>query len=257
MQRHVIEAAQAGDHGAFEVLATAAGDRLVAIATLILRDRQRAEDAVQEALVHAWRDLPALRDPDRFDAWLHRLVVHACADVGRSQRRWSTDVRMVGSEPTTEDDASSLADRDQLERGFRRLKPDQRTVVFLHFYIGLPVSEIAETLGIPTGTVKSRLHYATATLRAALEADARGTVAIRDGQHDQRTIGEAGEGLSHHGERPTGLMRPVGGSGLAGPRRIWRQRAIALRDGFRAEAAIAASVASVGSARIASDRRPR
>ena len=179
VQRDVVEAARGGDHEAFEALAAAAGDRLYAIATLILRDRQRAEDAVQEALVHAWRELPGLRDPDRFDAWLHRLVVNACADVGRSQRRWSTEVRMVGLEPTTDDGASSVADRDQLERGFRRLKPDQRTVVVLHFYLGLPVPEIADTLGIPAGTVKSRLHYATATLRAALEADARGTVAIK------------------------------------------------------------------------------
>ena len=151
----------------------AAGDRLYAIATLILRDRQRAEDAVQEALVHAWRELPRLRDPDRFDAWLHRLLVNACADEGRYQRRWSTEVRMIRSEPTTDDGANSLADRDQLERGFRRLKPEQRTIVVLHFYLGLPVPEIAQTLGIPAGTVKSRLHYATSTLRAALDADAR------------------------------------------------------------------------------------
>lgn len=177
MQRDVVEAARGGDHEAFEVLATAAGDRLFAIATLILRDRQRAEDAVQEALVHAWRELPGLRDPDRFDAWLRRLLVNACADEGRHQRRWSAEVRMIRSEPTTGDDAQSLADRDQLERGFRRLKPEQRVVVVLHFYVGLPVPEIAESLGIPEGTIKSRLHYATAALRAALEADARGPAA--------------------------------------------------------------------------------
>jgi RNA polymerase sigma-70 factor (ECF subfamily) len=177
VQRDVVEAARNGDHEAFEVLATAAGDRLYAIATLILRDRQRAEDAVQEALVHAWRELPALRDPDRFNAWLYRLVVNACADEGRSQRRWSVEVRMLRSEPTTDDAATALADRDQLERGFRRLKPEHRAVMVLHFYVGLPVSEIAESLGIPPGTVKSRLHYATETLRAALDADARGPVA--------------------------------------------------------------------------------
>jgi RNA polymerase sigma-70 factor, ECF subfamily len=177
VQRDVVEAAQDGDHEAFEALATAAGDRIHAIAYLILRDRQQAEDAVQEALVHAWRELPRLRDLDRFDAWLHRLIVNACADQGRYQRRLSGEVRMIRSEPSTEDAANALADRDQLERGFRRLKPEQRTVVVLHFYVGLPVPEIAETLGIPAGTVKSRLHYATATLRSALEADARGTAA--------------------------------------------------------------------------------
>ena len=104
MQRDVVEAAQGGDLEAFEALATAAGDRLYAIATLILRDRQRAEDAVQDALLHAWRELPRLRDLDRFDAWLHRLIVNACADEGRHQRRWSAEVRMIRSEPTTDDD---------------------------------------------------------------------------------------------------------------------------------------------------------
>ena len=176
MQRDVVEAARRGDHEAFGVLATAVGDRLFAIACLILRDRQRAEDAVQETLVHAWRDLPRLRDPDRFEAWVRRLLVNACADEGRYQRRLSAEVRMIRSEPSTDDSATSLADRDQLERGFRRLKPDQRVVVVLHFYLGLPVPEIAETLGVPAGTVKSRLHYATATLRAALEADSREAV---------------------------------------------------------------------------------
>jgi RNA polymerase sigma-70 factor (ECF subfamily) len=177
VQRNVVEAAQGGDHEAFEALAVAAADRLYAIAYLILRDHQRAEDAVQETLVTVWRELPRLRDPSRFDAWIRRLVVNACADQGRHQRRWSAEVRMIRSEPAAADDASALADRDQLERGFRRLKHDQRTVVVLYFYIGLPVPEIAETLGIPAGTVKSRLHYATAILRAALEADARGPVA--------------------------------------------------------------------------------
>lgn len=176
MQRDVVEAARGGDLEAFEALAIAAGDRLFNVAYLILRDRQRAEDAVQEALVHAWRELPRLRDPDKFDAWLRRLLVNACADEGRHQRRWTSEVRIIRSEPTTDDVANALADRDQLERGFRRLKPEQRTIVVLHFYLGLPVPEIAETLGIPDGTVKSRLHYATATLRAALDADARGTV---------------------------------------------------------------------------------
>jgi len=177
MKRDLVEAARDGDLEAFEALATAASDRLYAIATLILRDRQRAEDAVQEALVNAWRELPRLRDLDRFDAWLRRLLLNACADEGRHQRRWSAEVRMIRSEPTTADTTQSLEDRDLLERGFRRLKPEQRTVVVLHFYVGLPVPEIAETLGIPAGTVKSRLHYATEALRAALDADDRAPAA--------------------------------------------------------------------------------
>jgi RNA polymerase sigma-70 factor, ECF subfamily len=178
VQTDVVEAAQAGDHEAFEVLANAAGDHLFAVATLILRDRQRAEDAVQETLVHAWRELPRLRDPLRFTAWLHRLLVNACADQGRSQRRFAAEVRMIQPEPTVDDEARLVADRDQLERGFIRLRPEQRAVVVLHFYVGLPVPEIAETLGVPSGTVKSRLHYATVALRAALEADARGSAVV-------------------------------------------------------------------------------
>ena len=177
MRRDVVEAARDGEHEAFEALASAVGDRLYRIAFLILRDRQDAEDAVQEALVHAWRELPGLREPDRFEAWMHRLVVNACADKGRHQRRWSAEVRMIHAEPITQDGTKTVADRDQLERGFRRLKPDQRAVLVLHFYLGLSVPQIAATLGIASGTVKSRLHYATTILRGALEADARGTVA--------------------------------------------------------------------------------
>ena len=182
MGRALVEAAQRGDHEAFEALAVGASDRLFAIARLILRDIPSAEDAVQEALVHAWRDLPRLRDPDRFDAWLHRLLVNACADQGRNRRRWSAEIRIVRAEPVADDVIGSMADRDQLERGFRRLKPEQRAAVVLHYYLGLTAPEVADTLGIPVGTVKSRLHYATEALRAALEADARGRVAATNGR---------------------------------------------------------------------------
>jgi RNA polymerase sigma-70 factor, ECF subfamily len=173
VQRDLVEAARSGDHEAFEALAIASVDRLYAVARLLLRDADRAEDAVQEALVHAWRQLPTIRDPERFDAWLYRLLVNACADVGRRSRRWSAEVRVLRAEPTTGDSAASLADRDQLERGFRRLKPEQRAVVVLHHYLGLTMPEVAEVVGIPPGTAKSRLHYAMEVLRAALEADDR------------------------------------------------------------------------------------
>ncbi len=176
MREHV-EAAQRGDTDAFEALVSGAVDRLYAIARLILRDTDRAQDAVQETLVRAWHELPGLRDPDRFGAWLHRLLVNACADQGRHLRRWSMQVRAIGVEGRSDDGAEALADRDQLEWGFRRLKPEQRCVVVLHHYLDLSVPEIAETLGIPAGTVKSRLHSAMASLRAALDADDRGATA--------------------------------------------------------------------------------
>ena len=173
MRRDLVEAAARGDHEAFEVLATSAGDRLYAVARLILRSSDLAEDAVQEALVRAWRQLPSLRDPDRFDAWLHRLVVNACADQGRQMRRLSQQVRPLLLEPSVSDDTGSVADRDQLERGFSRLKPDQRAVIVLHYYSGFSAAEIAKILGIPEGTARSRLHYSTEAMRAALEADVR------------------------------------------------------------------------------------
>ena len=173
MRRDLVQAASRGDHEAFEVLATSAGDRLYAVARLVLRDTTLAEDAVQEALVRAWQQLPSLRDPDRFDAWLYRLVVNACADQGRQLRRWSTQVRSLPTHVSISDDTSAVADREQLERGFSRLSSEQRAVVVLHFYSGFSAAEIARILGIPEGTARSRLHYATEAMRAALRADER------------------------------------------------------------------------------------
>ena len=173
MQRELVERAMTGDHDVFAELARVSIGRLFSAARLILRDDGQAEDATQEALVVAWRDLSALRDPDRFEAWLHRLLVRACyREARRGRRRWSVDgqVRPVESAP---DHAVELADRDQLERGFRRLDADQRIVLVLHHYLGLSLDESASALGIPPGTARSRLHRATAAMRAALEADAR------------------------------------------------------------------------------------
>ena len=180
MRRDLVEAARRGDHEAFQVLATSAGDRLYAVARLILRQTDLAEDAVQEALVRAWQQLPSLRDPDRFDGWLYRLVVNACADQGRQLRRWSQQVRVLPLDASVNDETGAVADREQLERGFDRLKPEQRAVVVLHYYSGFSAAEIAEVLGIPPGTARSRLHYATEQMRAALEADARQPVVTRN-----------------------------------------------------------------------------
>jgi len=173
MRRDLVEAAARGDHEAFEVLATSAGDRLFAVAKLILRSTDLAEDAVQEALVRAWQQLPSLRDADRFDAWLYRLVVNACADQGRQLRRLSNQVQALSIEPSVSDEIGSVADRDELERAFSRLKPDQRAVVVLHHHSGFSAAEISRILGVPEGTARSRLHYATEAMRAALRADAR------------------------------------------------------------------------------------
>ena len=175
MERALVELARGGDEEAFASLIRMAGDRLMAVAFRILRDVDRAEDAVQQAIVTAWRELPALRDPDRFDGWLYRVLVNACYVETRKARRWEANVRLLTPDTTggSSDAFLSVEDRDELERAFRRLPPQQRAVFVLHHYLGMRHAEIAETLDVPVGTVKSRIHYASATLRAAIEADAR------------------------------------------------------------------------------------
>ena len=177
MQAELVDLARRGDREAFAVLAGGSVDRLYAIARLILRDAELAEDATQEALIRAWRDLPSLRDVERFDAWLYRLLARACADMGRRQRRWRAPIRVLVAEPAESDGASDRADRDQLERGMRRLTNAQQAILVLHFYVGLSPAETADALDIPVGTAKSRLHYAIAALRAALQADERPAIA--------------------------------------------------------------------------------
>jgi len=181
MQRDLVQRAQRGDHEAFDMLAGAAYDRLYALAYRILRDQDQADDAVQECLVHAWRDVRGLRDPDRFDAWLQRSLVNACYDEGRRLRSRAREIRLLNFDRAAPGDATSdVADRDQLERGFRRLPIEQRAVLVMHHYLGLRLPEIADTLGVPEGTVRSRLHYATLAMRAVLEADAR-TIGVAEG----------------------------------------------------------------------------
>ena len=177
MQRDLVEAAQRGDHEAFEVLTAAAGDRLFGFARIVLGDAHQAEDAVQDALVRAWRGLPLLRDPERWDAWLHRLIVNACADQGRLRKRQSVEVPFLRIDPASGDDARPIDDHDQLVRGFQRLKPNHRAAIVLHFYLDLSVPEVADALGVPVGTAKSRIHYAVEALRAALAADERAPIA--------------------------------------------------------------------------------
>jgi len=146
---------------------------MYALATRILRDSDLAQDALQGALITAWRQLPTLRDPDRFEAWVRRLLVHACYAEARRRRTWAANVRVLPVDgPMAPDALVSVVDRDALDRAFQRLSIEHRAVFVLHHHVGLPLAEIAETLGVPAGTARSRLHYATRILRAAVEADA-------------------------------------------------------------------------------------
>ena len=174
MDRDLVEAARNGDREAYVDLIRVRTDRLFAIAQRILRDIDRAEDALQDALVIAWRDLKGLRDPDRFDAWLQRLLINVCIAQATRERRRTANLRVLPVDgPAAPDEFLSIADRDLLERGFRRLSPDQRAILVLHHFIGYEPSEIAETLGIPAGTARSRLFHAHRAMRAALDAEER------------------------------------------------------------------------------------
>jgi RNA polymerase sigma-70 factor (ECF subfamily) len=165
----LVERAQRGDHEAFDALASAAYHRLYAIARRILRDGYAAEDSVQDALVKAWRELPGLRDPGAFDAWLHRLLVNACNDQVRRARRRPTELPALPIERAEpHDDLAQLADRDELEQAFLQLTVEHRAVLVLTHYVGLPAPDVGRILGIPPGTVASRLHYGARAMRAAI-----------------------------------------------------------------------------------------
>jgi RNA polymerase sigma-70 factor (ECF subfamily) len=171
VDRDLVQQARRGDREAFAVLVHQVSDSLYAVAYRILRDTGLAEDALQNALVLAWRRLPKLRDPDRVEAWIHRILVHACYDESQRTRSWRTSITALPVDLAgTLDSTASIVDRDELERAFRRLTVEHRAVFVLHHYLGLPLVEVAELLGIPAGTARSRLHYAIAGLRAALTA---------------------------------------------------------------------------------------
>jgi len=174
MDVDLVVRAQRGDKEAYAALASGIADRFLAVARRILRDLDLAEDATQQALLGIWRDLPQLREPDRFEAWSYRLLVRACYAEGRKQRAWAPNLRLLpADEPMVSGGFDSVVDRDQLESGFRRLSFEHRTVVVLHHYLDLPLERVAELIGIPVGTAHSRLHHAMRGLRAALDADAR------------------------------------------------------------------------------------
>ena len=178
-QRGLIEQARQGEHDAFAALIDVRLARLDAAARLIVRDPELARDAVQDGLIRAWRDLRGLRDPDRFDAWLHRLIVNACLDqtaaASDESSRWSSAHRHAGRA----DLAGDLADRQLIDDALGRLDPGHRAVVALHYLLGLPLPEVASALGIPLGTAKSRLHYAIAAMRTTVAADSEPVPASR------------------------------------------------------------------------------
>jgi len=179
----VVTRAMHGDHDAFAALIGMATNRLYALACLILRDSDRAEDATQEAIVAAWRELPRLRDPERFEAWLRRLTVNACKDEARRVRRRAEISLLHVGDRSTADSTGAFVEHDRVDRAFRRLPFDQRTVLVLQHHFDQSHTEIAESLGIPVGTVKSRIRYGTAALRASLDADDR--TDLRDAAMDR------------------------------------------------------------------------
>ena len=170
-------AAQRGDQVAFVDLLRGRVDRLFAIARRILRDVDRAEDALQDALVIAWRDLPDLRDPDRFDFWIQRVLANMCIEHARRDRRRYSRLEILNlGDHVARDELAGVADRDIVDRAFRRLKPEERAVLVLRHYLGYEPAVIAEVLGVPGGTIRARLHHAHRAMRAAIEADARTAV---------------------------------------------------------------------------------
>jgi len=174
LDRDVVERARSGDQDAFTELVHQVSDTLLGVARRILRDPALAEDVLQNTLLTIWRKLPHLRDADRFEAWAFRILVHACYAEAPRNRRWISTIRVLHSDVASgADDIQRISDRDDLEQAFRQLPLDQRAVFVLHHHVGLSLVAVAETLGIPDGTARSRLHYATRALRAAFERGQR------------------------------------------------------------------------------------
>ncbi len=173
MDRHLVEQAQQGDREAFTRLAFELSDGLFGVAHRIVRDFDTAGDVLQVALVRIWRDLPSLKDPDHVEGWCYRILVRACHDSLRKARRQPTTLALLPRDDAVADPAAAIADREELERAFRTIPVEQRAAIVLQYYRGMTLEQIAQVLGVPIGTVRSRIHYAKRTLRSAIEADAR------------------------------------------------------------------------------------
>lgn len=173
MSVDLVRLAQQGDRRAFENLVAGRIDRMYASAALILHDRHWGEDATQEALVRAWRSLPKLRDPERFDGWFRQVLIHACIDTARRMKRHRSDGELPMELAADGQLETTVADRDAVNRAFSTLSIDHRAVFVLRHYLGHSVPELAETLQIRLGTAKSRLHYAEKAMATAMEAEQR------------------------------------------------------------------------------------
>lgn len=177
MERSLVERARDGDLGAFEALVRPEVHAMAHVAMAIIGDESDAREALQEALTAMWRELPALRDPDRFAAWSGRILVNRCRLTLRRRRRHERHEVALEAAPAPvsavgEGLEATALDRNALEAAFERLDADTRTLLVLHHLAGLPLDEIAGRLGVPTGTVKSRLHAARRALERELEAEA-------------------------------------------------------------------------------------
>lgn len=174
MDTELVTRAQRGDQAAFAEIASATYGRMHSLAHGILRDRALAEDAVQHAMLEAWRNLPKLRDPARFDSWTYRMTVNACYTEARRAKRWLPNMPIdTPREPAAPDEIGPIADRELLDRGFRQLSVEQRAVLVLRHLVGLPLADVATTLDIPLGTARSRLYRAMQAMRASIDADTR------------------------------------------------------------------------------------
>ena len=165
-----------GDHDAFATLVTSEIGPMHGLAGLVLRDRGRAEDAVQEALLKAWRDLPRLREPDRFRAWLRRLLINACHDEGRRLGRRRGEVTFeTNHEPKAPDPFDAMLQREELGRGFALLTTEQRKVLSLRYYLDLSSVDGAAAMGMRENTYRSKVHRALRAMDAALATVMRGS----------------------------------------------------------------------------------
>lgn len=175
MERSLIERARRGNVEAFEVLVRDGMPAVHRRALAILGCDADARDAAQETFVAAWRELPRLRDADRYEAWLARIALNACRmAIRRRGRVREIPVDGLGWAPAAADPRAGpdqVAERDAVRRAFRRLPVEQRGLLVLHHVEGRPLAEIAAILDVPAGTVKSRLHAARAGLDAALRAE--------------------------------------------------------------------------------------